>query len=841
MNASKWKQLMAIWHRLHFAKKLFLPIWLILPKRLQHPVLTALEKVARNAALFDNAVLRFCATLSTIKRRIGASLADKTVEAKGEGSSLGNIGKPDPSLPDYCVWGVLDWDSGFQRSQQICLSLAQRGYRVFFIESSFEDALLPGMTTRTAQQHENILLIRVRAHRLNSICNTSASDYAIHQISDALHGAFASMQARGLVHILEHPFWAKIAFKCPHSLFLYDMMDCQSSHADSKRIFKKKTALALRGADLALASSQHLLDEATECTSRAALIENVEEETESAKRNSWEPFVDQLLSEVDALKKSEPLISIVILSWNNLGLTQKCLSSIELFSDYPSLEIIVVDNGSIDGSREWLESWVTQESSSGHLRKTILNNENRGYPAGCNQGARIAQGEYLTLLNNDTYVTRSWVRDLRRHLDQHPSFGIVAPATNKINGDCKIDMAYKTLSGMEAEAFDYTWLHAGQFLPLKMLPFFCVMMRMEDWRKIGELDEAYGLGSYEDDDYCMRMGRAGKLVACVDDVFVHHTCRASNKLLGKRLLKETLQKNREIFERRWGPWVPREPRRKKSAYGFDDNLAQCLAALGEVRSCCICGSGEGFLPTVGRWGESLICQACGSTSRHRSIAHGLLRSFCNIGKGAFYRSLREFALANKNLTLRLLDTQKESPSSSPYPIPGILVGNESVDLTILNSDTGLLLGEMDEESRQNERPKRAAFPDSHFDIVIANNKLKHARLPYKELSEIYRILKPGGVHVFTESLRYTEYQTVNRVDVVDEFDPSKDVHLLEPAFRENSCSSKQKLIYTDFGTDLIDRITAMGFKVFYTRQPYTAWGIRDTELFCCRKEAASKP
>ena len=98
------------------------------------------------------------------------------------------------------------------------------------------------------------------------------------------------------------------------------------------------------------------------------------------------------------------MTSIVILTYNKLNYTKKCIESIRKYTCKESYEIIVVDNASTDGTIEWLK---TQSDII-----TIFNKENLGFPKGCNQGIKIAKGDEVLLLNNDVIVTPKWLINL---------------------------------------------------------------------------------------------------------------------------------------------------------------------------------------------------------------------------------------------------------------------------------------------------------------------------------------------------------------------------------------------------------------------------------------------
>ena len=78
--------------------------------------------------------------------------------------------------------------------------------------------------------------------------------------------------------------------------------------------------------------------------------------------------------------------------------------------------------------------------------------------------------------------------------------------------------------------------------------------------RVGELDERFGLGFFEDDDYCRRLEQAGFEVLCAEDVFVHHHLSASFDKLKSQAKQALFDKNRAIYESKWGPWRPHQYR-----------------------------------------------------------------------------------------------------------------------------------------------------------------------------------------------------------------------------------------------------------------------------------------
>ena len=86
--------------------------------------------------------------------------------------------------------------------------------------------------------------------------------------------------------------------------------------------------------------------------------------------------------------------------------------------------------------------------------------------------------------------------------------------------------------------------------------FFCVMIRRDVYESIGDLCEEYSRGFFEDDDYCRRAEREGWDIECADDVFVHHHLSATFDALGAAAKRELFDRNKAIYEAKWGDWRP---------------------------------------------------------------------------------------------------------------------------------------------------------------------------------------------------------------------------------------------------------------------------------------------
>ena len=98
----------------------------------------------------------------------------------------------------------------------------------------------------------------------------------------------------------------------------------------------------------------------------------------------------------------------------------------------------------------------------------------------------------------------------------------------------------------------------GQCADIHMLAMYCVAMRRDTFERIGPLDEQFGIGMFEDDDYATRMRAAGYRVVCAGDAFVHHVGQAAFKsLIQQGRYNDLFAANRAAYERKWRvTWVP---------------------------------------------------------------------------------------------------------------------------------------------------------------------------------------------------------------------------------------------------------------------------------------------
>ncbi|WP_197995474.1 glycosyltransferase [Gimesia algae] len=278
-------------------------------------------------------------------------------------------------------------------------------------------------------------------------------------------------------------------------------------------------------------------------------IQEIEARKSFAFENKWSNRVDQL---EQVIQSTAPAVSVIVLTYNNLELTHKCLESLMELTHYPDWELIVVDNASSDGTQTYLQDFSEKYENV----KVILNEENVGFAAGNNVGIEKSRGEYVVLLNNDTYVTKGWLWGMVRYFLQDNRLGLLGPVTNNIGNEAKIDISYEGMEEMSIKARKYTSEHTRDLFNMNTVAFFCAMISRQVINEVGVLDEVFGCGFFEDDDYCIRARNAGYKIAITEDVFIHHHLSASFNKLKAEQRQQLFDKNKQIFEEKWGTWTP---------------------------------------------------------------------------------------------------------------------------------------------------------------------------------------------------------------------------------------------------------------------------------------------
>lgn len=251
---------------------------------------------------------------------------------------------------------------------------------------------------------------------------------------------------------------------------------------------------------------------------------------------------------INKIEQKFPKVAIVILTYQNLDYTKKCVQSIRTYTNPTQYELIIVDNGSTDGTREWL---VQQNDI-----KYLLNDQNEGFPKGCNLGASLAdENSSLLFLNNDTEVSENWLNNLNIALYNDELTGAVGPATSYDFYGVEDELGPlgfkdQNIARIQAFASKNNKSDPKRWDLQNELIGFCMLIKRKAWDAIGNFDERFTPGTYEDTDYSVRLLDAGYHLVLCKDCYVHHYGSRSFHHKTKKY-QELLNKNSYQFAEKW--------------------------------------------------------------------------------------------------------------------------------------------------------------------------------------------------------------------------------------------------------------------------------------------------
>lgn len=292
------------------------------------------------------------------------------------------------------------------------------------------------------------------------------------------------------------------------------------------------------------------------------------------------------------------MTSTIILTKDNLQYTTGCLESIfEHTSQVKTpFEIIVVDNGSKDGTVAYLKSLETADQI-----KAIYNQENLGFPKGVNQGAAIAKGEYLCLLNNDVILTDGWLDRLLRCIKSDPLLAAVGPYNNCTSGPNQSPIPTPYKNEEELQKFAKTYNQEEKYIDF--LVFFCALIKKSVWDELGGLDVDFTPGNYEDNLFCYNLIKKGYKLKICGNVFLHHYISRtwhSDDPKKVRQYASVMARNQKLFTKKIGQYKTISLCMICSDMENPDTFAKCLDSIYEwVDEVCVVFNYRHF-PNYGR-------------------------------------------------------------------------------------------------------------------------------------------------------------------------------------------------------------------------------------------------
>jgi len=239
-------------------------------------------------------------------------------------------------------------------------------------------------------------------------------------------------------------------------------------------------------------------------------------------------------------------VTIIILTWNGLEYTKRCLETLRNKTEFQDYAVMVVDNGSTDGSVEYLRSipWI----------RLIENSDNRGFTRANNQAIALCDaGSDIVLLNNDTELIQDdWLTQLQRSAYKAPDIGIVGARLRLPGGMLQHAGTYMpidTFWGQQIGSLEKDINQYNSDAEVEGVVFACAYIKREVLNEIGLLDEDY-FSYFEDTDYCLKAKKQGfKTICCGSATLIHHenTSTRVNKVSHNELFRTS----QDIFKTKW--------------------------------------------------------------------------------------------------------------------------------------------------------------------------------------------------------------------------------------------------------------------------------------------------
>jgi len=212
------------------------------------------------------------------------------------------------------------------------------------------------------------------------------------------------------------------------------------------------------------------------------------------------------------------------------------------------------------------------------------------------------------------------------------------------------------------------------------------------------------------------------------------------------------------------------------------------------QKCSICGSSLDFITQIGFSQRESLCPTCGSSKRNSDLAKIILDTFLP-GSTVSLKTV-----ASKLSSLSIFEAQASGP-----------VHNFLKDLPHYNCSEyfdDIPNGKRNKDGILCENLQNLSFPEETFDLVITQDVLEHVTYPEKAFSEINRVLKPGGYHIFTIPYHETK-QTLRRIVVEN----GEKTHKYPQVYHGDPLREQGALVFTDFGSDMNTMIENLGFSL----------------------------
>lgn len=215
--------------------------------------------------------------------------------------------------------------------------------------------------------------------------------------------------------------------------------------------------------------------------------------------------------------------------------------------------------------------------------------------------------------------------------------------------------------------------------------------------------------------------------------------------------------------------------------------------------CCVCGRFTIFRVNHPNFREHVVCFHCGSRNRQRQLLLVLLS--CVLGGDGKVRRLSSIGDIPKQTIIWNAETTRALHEHLASHLGANYTASEYLDPALRSGETrdGVLHVDM----------QHTHFADSSVDFILSSDVMEHVPHPLQALEETYRILKPGGCHVFTAPFYQHRFTNEERARVNDE---GRDIYLRRPWYHDDPIHPEGALVYTIFAPELLCQLEKIGFE-----------------------------
>jgi len=255
---------------------------------------------------------------------------------------------------------------------------------------------------------------------------------------------------------------------------------------------------------------------------------------------------------------------IILPVCDQFDFTKKCIESIIKCTDTPH-RLIVINNGKNPKTKEFIEQII----KDGKIEITVVHNEyNIGWVKALNKGIELSNAPYVCFQNDDTVVTKGWLRKMINKLNLNNEFGLINPEWEGRPRNISIDRYNNILEK----------INPGDFIETDWCRGFSVVIKRAVIEKIGKVDEIYGLAYFDDVDYSVTAIESGfKALKALDTYVYHHRNVTFFEILKGPKWNKLHEKNKLIYHRKWG-------RPLRIAIRLDDKINKCSSALDKLEN-----------------------------------------------------------------------------------------------------------------------------------------------------------------------------------------------------------------------------------------------------------------